>query len=133
MALLNDAPFLLSRARIGFPKAHTTEKRIFVFSALDALRQFIEAVHVATAEDYVIGNEGLLQLGDREDDFAFPFRLSEPFNSGNAEDIFDDIAVAIWKVAQLERHQGFFPNKRRAKSGPETEKQHSPAPITSQG
>src|ERR1700730_7100199 len=104
MAVLNDAPFLLASARIGFPEAHSAEKRVLVATALYSIREPIESIHIAAAKHDVIGNEATLQLGDGEDHFAFPFRFAESLNSRNAEKIFDDIAVAIREIAQLERH-----------------------------
>src|SRR6266446_3505422 len=133
MSVLNDAPFLLASARIGFPQAHPAEKCVLVATALDSIREPIESIHIAAPKHDVIGDEATLQLSDDEDNFAFPFRFAEPLNSRNAEKIFDDIAVAIRKIAELEWHKGFFPNKRGTEPGPETKKQHSPAPITSQG
>src|ERR1700694_2637725 len=104
MAVLNDAPFLLASARIGFPQAHTAEKCVFVATALDSIREPIESIHIAAPKHDVIGDEATLQLRDGEDDFAFPFRFAESLNSRNAEKIFDDVAVAIRQIAQLERH-----------------------------
>src|SRR5438128_6470870 len=118
---LKDLPFLFA-AGSRFPKTNAADKSVFVFSALDAFGQRLEAVHVAAAEDNIIGDERFLQLGDGEDHFAFPFVFAESIDSGNAEKIFDHLAIAIGEIAQLERQQSFLPNKGAAKSGPESQK-----------
>src|SRR5205823_4132507 len=89
-------------------------------------------MHEAAAEDDVIGNESAFQLLHREEDFALPFFFAETIDSRNAKEIFDDVAVGIWEVAQLEWENVSFPNKSRTKSGAETEKQHASAAIASQ-
>ena len=72
------------------------------------------------------------QLSDRENHFAFPSFEAEPFDPRNPEKIFDDVAIAIGEIAELEREQQIFQQQRRAEPGAEAEKQHSPAVITSE-
>src|SRR5690242_20444575 len=90
-------------------------------------------MNVAAAEHDIIGDERFLQLGDGENDFVFPLRFAEPCDSWNAEEIFDDVALAIRKITQLEWKQFVFEGERGAKSGAEPKKKHASAMITSQG
>src|SRR5205823_1958039 len=115
-----------------FPTTDATEKSVFVFAALNAFRQLIEPMHIAATEDDVIGDERFFQLCDRKNHFAFPFFFSEPFDSGNAEKIFNDVAIAIRKIAELERKEHVFKSKRGTEPGAKSEKKHSPVVITSQ-
>src|SRR5882724_4255556 len=117
----DHAPFLLSRSRIYFPKAQPTKKGVFIASALNAVGQVVEAVHVAAAQDDIVGDERFFQLHDGENHLAFPFLLAESFNSRDAEKIFDDVVVAIRQVAELERQQGFFPDQGGTETGAEAE------------
>src|SRR5438105_15722540 len=98
-----------------------TEKSVFVFAALNAFRQLIEPVHIAATEDEVIGDERFFQLGDRKNHFAFPFFFSEPFDSGNAEKIFNDDAIVIRKIAELEWKEHVFKSERRTVPGDNAE------------
>src|SRR5204862_8344891 len=115
-----------------FAKSAATKRSVFVFAALNAFRQLIEPVHIAATEDDVIVNERFFQLCDRKNHFAFPFFFSEPFDSGNAEKIFNDVAIAIRKLAELERKEHVFKSERRTEPGAKSEKKHSPVGITSQ-
>src|SRR5262249_1281067 len=128
-----DLPRQVINSRFSFPKTQPTKKSVFVFPALDPFRQLMEAVHIATPQHDVISNEAFLQLRDREDDFAFPFFYTDAFDPGDSEKIFDDVAVAIWKIAELEREKHLFEHERRAETGPKAKNKHSSAMITSQG
>ena len=89
-------------------------------------------MNVPAAEHHVIRNEGFLQLRDRENDFAFPFLFAQSIDSWNAKEIFNDIAIAVGKVAELERKKHFVEGQRRAESSAEAEKKHPTPVITSQ-
>jgi len=85
---------------------------------------------VTPAEHYVIGNEGFLQPSNREDDFLFPFFEAKSFDSRNPEEIFDDVALSVGQIAELEREEQVFQNQRGAESGPKSEKKHSITVVT---
>jgi len=88
----------------------------------NSVRQLIESVNIAAAEHHVIGNERLLQLGHRENYFAFPFIDAESLDPEDAEKVFDNVAIPIRKIAQLERKQHVFQKQRRAEPSAEAEK-----------
>ena len=90
-----DLPFLLA-ALVGFPKPQAAKESVFVFAALDSFRQLIEPVHIAAAEDDIIGNKRFLQLHNCENHFPFPFFFAKSFDSRNAG---RDEAGVIWPLA----------------------------------
>ena len=61
-----------------------------------------------------------------------PAVFSESFDSGNAEKILDDVAIAIGKIAELEGKEHVFKSEGRTEAGAKSEKKHSPVVITSQ-
>src|SRR6266487_6655596 len=114
-----------------FTDTATTEKSIFVFAAFDSFRQLIEPVHIAAAEDDIIGNKRFLQLHNCENHFPFPFFFAKSFDSRNPKKIFNDVAIAVREIAELQREKHFFECERGAEPSSKPEKKHSVAVITS--
>src|ERR1051325_2166490 len=99
---------------------------------LDAVRQIIQSLGASAAEHYVIGDQRLVQQQDRPKDLAFPFLFAKALHSRFSKVLLDDVSVAIWQVAKLERQHIGFPNQRRSQSSAQSEKQHSPAAKTAE-
>src|SRR6266403_1218128 len=80
----------------------------------------------------VFRNERSLQLRDSIGDFSFPFFFTQQRQAWNAEVIFDDVAVGIRQVAELERHQDLVPHQRGAETSSESQKEHAPTTVTAE-
>ena len=95
----------------GMP-AETVENIVdFALVNADTIDVRMSPVDVATAKHDVIGNKRFLQLGDSEQDFVFPLVESEPLDSRNAEEIFNNVTFAIREIAELEWEEHAFQNK----------------------
>src|SRR6266581_9727915 len=94
------------------------------------MRQLIQFLRAAAAENHIIGNKRFLQQPDGTKDFAFPLLFAELFQSRLAEVILDDVVVAIRQIAELEWEHVAFPDQGRTQSGAQSKKQHPPAAIT---
>src|SRR6266516_4290492 len=101
--MLEHAPFQLARVPFGLPQTRPAEKCILILSSFNTFRQRIETMGVSAAQDDVIGNERPLQLLHRMNDFAFPFFFAKQLQAWDAKIIFNDAAVVIRQVAELER------------------------------
>jgi hypothetical protein len=68
--------------RVGLPEPNAAEKSVSIVSPLDSMRQLIQFLRAAAAENDVIGNQRFLQQHDGTKDFAFPLLFAELFQSG---------------------------------------------------
>jgi len=80
---------------IFFPQTQSAKEGVFVFAAFDALGQSLQSVHVSAAEHDIVRDERFLELSDGKDDLAFPPSGAEPFESRNAEKVFDDVSITL--------------------------------------
>src|SRR6266850_849688 len=71
-------------------------------------------------------------MRDRVGHFSFPFFFTQQRQAWNAEIVFDDVAVRIRQVAELERHQGLVPHQRGAETSSESQKEHAPSTVTAE-
>src|SRR5436190_24122743 len=94
------------------------------------MRQLIQSLRAAAAENHIIGDKRFLQQHDGAKDFAFPSLFAELFQSRLAEIILDDVAVAVRQIAELKWEHFAFPDQGRTQSGAQSKKQHPPAAIT---
>src|SRR5207248_9788674 len=92
--VLLDLPLSFAGASAFFPKPSAAEKSIFVFPPFDSPWKPFKPVHIAAAENDVIGVKRFLQLADGKNHFTFPTSEAEPFYPGNTEEIFDNVAMA---------------------------------------
>ncbi len=60
-------------ARVGLPEADAAEIGVAILAQLEAFRQLVELLGVATAHDHVLGDQRTLQLLEDSDDFATSF------------------------------------------------------------
>src|SRR5882724_9971920 len=94
------------------------------------MRQLIQSLRAAAAENDVIGNKRFLQQHDGTKDFVFPSLFAKLFQSRLAEVILDDVVVAVRQIAELEWEHVAFPDQGRTQSGAQSTNQHPPAAIT---
>src|SRR5207253_2207388 len=127
----NDLPLQLAIA-IRFPKPQPAPIGVFIFTGFDPLRQLANPVNKPAAEHDAVGNKSRLEVLDAKEDFAFPSFCAESIQSRNTDKIFDNVAVAIRQVAELERKHMTLPNERGAEAGAEAEKQHASAAVAAE-
>src|SRR4029077_9742163 len=97
------------------------------------MRQLIQSLRAAAAENDIIGNQRFLQQYDGTKDLAFPPLFAEPFQSRLAEVILDNVPAAIRQIAKLEWEHFASQDQRRSQSGAQSKKQHPPAAIAAEG
>src|SRR5437667_3019626 len=114
--VLQDAPLRATRARVNLPQTRAAKKGVSIVPALNSFRKRIQFFGVAAAEHNVVGDERFLQLGDGEFDLVLPFFFAESFQAGSAKIIFNDFAIAIRQIAELERQNGVGPDKSRTEA-----------------
>src|SRR5438046_8539668 len=112
-SFLKDLPFGPARPRVDLPKADSTQKRVAIMPALDSFREFVQFFGVTAAQHDVIGDQRFFQLHERVPDVALPGFLTEVGQARFAEIIFNDTAVTIRQIAQLEWEDSFFPKSAR--------------------
>src|SRR5439155_5259056 len=120
-------------SRVDLPKSNATKKSVSVMSWLYVARQLVKLLRAPAAENDIVGNNRLLQQQDSAKDLAFPFFFAQLFHSRFPKVILDDVAIAVRKIAELQREHVRFPNQCRSQSGAESKKQHAPAAKTAEG
>ena len=93
---------------------------------LNSFRQSLKSFGVTSAEDHVIGNEASLQLYNRVTHLNLPVVFPELLHAGFAQKLFDDFAVAIRQISELQGQQIFGPGEGGTKPGAETQKNMRP-------
>src|SRR5689334_8804981 len=118
---------------IVFPHAEAAEKGIFIVAEPSAGGPAFELLDVAAAQHHGIHDERGAKTGGDILDVALPFVAADALQAALADVILKRPALTIWKMSQFQRHDDFFHDERGAETRAQSQEQHAPALVTSQG
>src|SRR5581483_1392084 len=119
---LQNLPFRSTRARVSLPQPNAAKKRVTIVAQLDALRQLVQLLGIATTQHNVVGNERLLQLHQGVLNVALPGFLTQNRAAIISKIILNGAAGTIRQVPQFERQDILIPHQRGPQPGTESEK-----------
>src|SRR3954470_440854 len=114
-----------------FPEAKSSDKCVGIVARAAALRQFIELLYVASAQDDIVWFERSDQSSYHLRDIPSPPPFAPPLQSSLTNVVFVRV-LPIGKVTEFHRLDNSIDNQRGPQTGSQAQEQHFPALIAAQ-
>src|SRR5580693_3076402 len=115
--------------RRACPEPIAALERVGVVAPARALGETLEQLHVAAAQDQILGLQRGLEAGHHVEDVPAPLSLAAAFEPAQADVVLVGAAFLVWQVGQFQRRDHVVDDQRRAEPGAEPEEQHAPRAV----
>src|SRR5882672_8063780 len=115
----------------SLPQAKSSSKCIGVIAGATTRRQLFQFFHVASAKHHVVRFDGSNEALHHVSDITSPFFLPVFFEAANSNVVLKS-GLLVRQVAQLHRLDDPIDDQRGAETGPQSQKKHLAAFVTSQ-